>query len=137
MKVIFLQCKNHMVLTTSQEVALVTKEVMSSSHDIVIVQEFNLANGFKVKDLSLLNLHSSILEITGAISITSDISINFSASILYDYKKVEIGSIIMNYHGNVIESMEVIEVLKNAVGEYVNYEFKPQIHDFYKQLIQK
>lgn len=132
MRLIKIQSDSRVIITTSEGVATVSRECILLNEKEVTIQETNLITDFEIVSCQLIHLHSKILAVHAVVMVGHQIVIQVQAGIVYDGEDISLTSLVSAFNGIEL-SGKVQDILSPLIRDHIEYNLKPQIHQFYNE----
>ena len=133
MNVTIIQSDNRLVITTSKDIATVAKELMLLEEKTITFQETDLVHSFEIDSCSLIHAIGKIVTVEASVCIGKRIVIKTECLVKYNDGIIDLSDLICNYSGFKVETDATNSIIKPLLLEYVNQNYKPEIHQFYNE----
>lgn len=131
MRAFAIQSDSRLVITTNQDVAIVTNHFLLKKEKVVTTQESNLIHDFELKECKLIHVHEKLISIEAKIKIGEEMEISSEALIGYDSNIITLSNLNSSYLGFKVQNDTVDGILKPLILRYVNNNYKQEIQQFY------
>jgi hypothetical protein len=131
MRAFAIQSDSRLVITTNQDVAIVTNHFLLKKEKIVTTQESNLIHDFELKECKLIHVHEKLISIEAKIKIGEEMEINSEALIGYDSNIITLSNLNSSYLGFKVQNDTVDDILKPLILRFINNNYKQEIQQFY------
>lgn len=133
MKAFAIVSDSKLVITTSQDVAIITQECMVQRERVATIQESNIIQNFEIVSCSLIHAHAKVITVHAVMMIGNDMVLQFEAGVFYNDDQISLSKAQCRFNGAVIDSNLTKSIIQPLIRDHVEEKFKPQIHQFYNE----